>query len=131
MRYLQRYLDERFNFWRVNIDKKPALKVSTMTLADADRIAEALVTDMSPENISCDGELSRPQVQARYTLYKNAASELITLFPDLTRPQWDDGLFDAPVSLKGKFTVGQKVAINHEKLGGRAVGTILKVNRVM
>jgi hypothetical protein len=128
MRYLTQYLDQRFNFWRINIDKKPALTVGNMTLADANRIAESLVGDMSPENISCDGELSRSEVQARYRLYTNAAQELIALFPDLTIPQWDEGLFDAPV--KPSFIVGQKVAVNSAKLGGRAVGTVLKVNRV-
>ena len=129
MRYLKEYLD-RANFWRVNIDKKPAITVDNMTLEDANRLAESLVSDMSPENLSCDGELSHAQVNARYRLYKNAAAELLALFPDLTKPQWDDGLFDAPASLKGQFRVGQKVAINHERLGGRAVGTVLKINRV-
>jgi hypothetical protein len=131
MRYLKQYLDERVNFWRVNIDKKPALTVDTMTLADANRLAESLVGDMSPENISCDGELSRSQVQARYRLYTNAAQELIAKFPDLTIPKWDEGLFDAPAPVaKPSFIVGQKVAVNSPKLGGRAVGTVLKINRV-
>jgi hypothetical protein len=131
MRYLTQYLDQRFNFWRVNIDKKPALTVGNMTLADANRIAESLVGDMSPENISCDGELSRSEVQARYRLYTNAAQELIALFPNLTIPQWDEGLFDVPAPVaKPSFIVGQKVRVNHDKLGGLAVGTVLKVNRV-
>jgi hypothetical protein len=85
---------------------------------------------MSPENVSCDGELSAAQVRARVRLYQNAASQLLQLFPDLTVPQWDDGLFDAPVSLKGKFSKGQKVAVDHPQLGGRQTGFIVKVNRV-
>jgi hypothetical protein len=131
MRYLKQYLDERVNFWRVNIDKKPALTVSTMTLEDANRLAESLVADMSPENISCDGELSRSQVQARYRLYTNAAQELIRQFPDLTIPKWDEGLFDLPSApVKPSFIVGQTVSINHPKLGGYAEGKVLKINRV-
>ena len=128
---LQRYLDERFNFWRVNIDKKPALAVDTMTLDDANKIAESLVCDFSPENLTCDGELSRSQVQARASLYRNAAYELARLFPDLTKPQWDDGLFDAPPSVdKSSFIVGATVHVNHPQLGGRVTGKIVKVNRV-
>ena len=131
MRYLTQYLDQRFNFWRVNIDKKPAITTANMTLEDADRIAESLVADMSPENISCDGELSRSQVQARYRLYTQAAQELIRLFPDLTIPKWDEGLFDMPTApVKPSFTVGQSVSINHPKLGGYAEGRVIKVNRV-
>jgi hypothetical protein len=130
MRYLTQYLDERFNFWRVNIDKKPAITITNMTLDDANRIAESLVGDMSPENVSCDGELSAAQVRARVRLYQNAASQLLELFPNLTVPQWDEGLFDAPVSVKTSFIVGQKVSINHPKLGGYAEGRVLKVNRV-
>ncbi len=130
MRYLTQYLDQRFNFWRVNIDRKPAITVQNMTAEDADRIAESLVCDMSPENVSCDGELSAAQVRARVRLYQNAASELLTLFPNLTRPQWDDGLFDAPVAVKSSFVVGQKVRVNHDKLGGLAEGRVIKVNRV-
>lgn len=130
MRYLDQYLDQRVNFWRVQVDKKPAITASSMTLSDANDIAEKLVCDMSPENISCDGELSRTEVRARYRLYQNAASDLIKLFPNLTVPEYDEGLFDAPVSLKGQFSRGQKVAVNHPQLGGRQTGFIVKVNRV-
>lgn len=130
-KFLTRYLDERVNFWRVNVDKKPALTVATMTLEDANRLAESLVADMSPENLSCDGELSRSQVQARARLYQNAAYELIKRFPDLTIPQWDEGLFDAPSTVdKSAFIVGATVQVNHPQLGGRVSGKIVKVNRV-
>lgn len=130
MRYLTQYLDQRFNFWRINIDKKPAITTANMTLADANRIAESLVGDMSPENISCDGELSRSEVQARYRLYTNAAQELIALFPDLTIPEWSEDLFEARATERASFIVGQTVAVNHVKLGGRVQGRVIKVNRV-
>ena len=130
MRYLNQYLDQRFNFWRVNIDKKPAITTANMTLADANRIAESLVGDMSPENLTCDGELARSEVQRRARMYQNAAVELLKLFPNLTVPDYDEGLFDAPTSVKSSFTVGQTVEVNHVKLGGRVQGRVLKVNRV-
>ena len=129
MRYLTEYLNH-YNFSRRFFEKKPDVTVEFMTLDEANQLAENLAAAYSPENLTCDGELSRAQVQAKVRLYRNAASELMALHPDLTIPQYDEGLFDAGPAVTGSFTVGQKVAINHAKLGGRAVGTILKVNRV-
>lgn len=129
MRYLQTYLD-RYNFARVNFYKKPAITLESMTLDEASQIAESMASEFSPENLTCDGELSRAEVQKRASLLKNAAYQLTQKFPDLPKPQWDDGLFDEFYAVKKAFIVGQKVAINHPRVGGRAVGTILKVNRV-
>jgi hypothetical protein len=129
MRYLNQYLD-RFNFSRVHFHNKPALSVSTMSLDDANRVALDMSSAWSPENLTCDGELSRDQVQARARMIRNAAYELITRFPDLTIPQWSEDLFETPVSVRVAFRAGQKISIDHPKLGGYAVGTILKVNRV-
>ena len=43
------------------------------------RVAESLEADMSPENLTCDGELPRAQVQARYKELTAAAAELVLL----------------------------------------------------
>lgn len=129
MRYLTQYL-ERYNFSRVHFEKRPAITLENMTLKDAESMADSMVCEFSPENLTCDGELPAHQVQARARLLRNAAYELLQKFPDLQKPQWDDGLFDQPVYSQKSFTVGQKVAINHPRVGGRAVGTVLKVNRV-
>lgn len=129
MRYLNQYL-ERYNFGRVHFDKLPALTVDTMTLEDAVKMADHMAMEFSPENLTCDGELSHSQVQARARLLKNAAYELTVKFPDMPNPEWDDGLFDFPRASRKSFTVGQKVTIDHPKVGGRVTGTILKVNRV-
>ena len=129
MRYLKQYL-ERYNFSRVHFEKLPAITLENMTLADAEKMADSMVCEFSPENLTCDGELPAHQVQARASLLKNAAYELMVKFPNLPKPQWDDGLFDQPIYSRKNFSVGQRVAINHPKVGGRAVGTVLKVNRV-
>ena len=129
MRYLSQYLD-RYNFGRVHFSKKPALTLENMTLDDANTLAEDMSAAWSPENLTCDGELSRAQVQQKARLIRNAAYELMVRFPELTVPQWSEDLFEVPADTRRSFTVGQKVSINHPKLGGYAVGTILKVNRV-
>lgn len=48
------------------------------------RIAEIIDGELSPENLTCDGELSRSQVQARYRELTKAAQELKALDPTVT-----------------------------------------------
>ena len=45
------------------------------------RIAEIIDSALSPENLTCDGELSRSQVNARYRELTAAASDLQKLDP--------------------------------------------------
>ena len=42
-------------------------------------IARMLDADLSPENLTCDGELSRTQINARYKTLTAAAQELMRL----------------------------------------------------
>ena len=51
---------------------------------DRQRIAEILDSSLSPENLTCDGELSRSQVQARYRELMAVARELKTFDPKVT-----------------------------------------------
>ena len=128
MKHLEQYLN-RVNFARVHFHKKPAYTIGALTRVDAEAIAESLCCDASPENVTCDGEASRADVQAKMRLYRNAAADLLSLYP-MIKPQWDDmGLFDAAPEVKS-FIVGDRVSINHPKLGGYAEGKVLKVNRV-
>jgi len=45
------------------------------------RIADALDADLSPENLTCDGELPRAEVSRRYKTLTKAAQELVQLDP--------------------------------------------------
>jgi hypothetical protein len=47
------------------------------------RIADALDADLSPENLSCDGELPRAEVQRRYKSLREAAVQLTALDPQV------------------------------------------------
>ena len=51
--------------------------------ADRQRIAEMIDADLSPENLTCDGERSRAQVQARYDTLVKAAQDLYRLDPNV------------------------------------------------
>ena len=51
---------------------------------DRQRIAQSLDSDLSPENLTCDGELRGAEVKKRYNFLTRAASELKALDPSVT-----------------------------------------------
>lgn len=60
-------------------------ELSLQNASDRKRIAENIDCDLSPENLTCDGELPRSQVQARYKELTTAAKELIKLDPTVAQ----------------------------------------------
>ena len=69
---------ERKNAFAKLFGSKP---LSLLNAQDRQRIADSIDAELSPENLSCDGELSRSQVQARYRALTAAAKELKQLDP--------------------------------------------------
>jgi hypothetical protein len=51
------------------------------THADRQRVADCIDSDLSPENLTCDGELPRSVVNAKYKELVCAASQLKKLDP--------------------------------------------------
>jgi hypothetical protein len=56
-------------------------QVSLLNKADRQSIANSLDADLSPENLTCDGELPRAEVARRYKTLTKAAQELVQLDP--------------------------------------------------
>jgi hypothetical protein len=79
MSALNTYLDRKNSFAKLFGQKALSLQVA----ADRQRIADSIDADMSPENLTCDGELPRSQVQARYRALMAAAKELKKLDPSV------------------------------------------------
>jgi hypothetical protein len=75
MRSLKAYVDQK-NAWNA-IFKGRQLDIDNP--ADRQRIASMIDSDLSPENLSCDGELSRSAVNAKYRQLQAAAKELLKL----------------------------------------------------
>jgi hypothetical protein len=50
---------------------------------DRQKIADSIDSDLSPENLTCDGELPRSLVQSRYNELTKAARELQKLDPSV------------------------------------------------
>lgn len=74
---------EQENKWSAMFNKnyKP---LSLLNAADRQRIAEIIDCKLSPENLSCDGELPRAEVNRRYRQLTRCAQELLSIDPSVT-----------------------------------------------
>ena len=77
---LEAYVEQK-NSWGKLFGSKP---LSLLNAVDRQRIADSIDSELSPENLTCDGELPRGQVQARYRTLTRAAQELQSIDPAVT-----------------------------------------------
>ncbi len=77
---LEQYVEQK-NSWGKLFGSKP---LSLLSAADRQKIADSIDADLSPENLTCDGELPRSQVQARYKMLTRAAQELQSIDSSVT-----------------------------------------------
>jgi hypothetical protein len=77
---LEAYVEQRNAYAKI-FGKAP---LSLLNAADRQRIADMIDGDLSPENLTCDGELSRSAVQAKYRQLTRAAQELQSIDPSVT-----------------------------------------------
>jgi hypothetical protein len=74
---LEQYVDGK-NRWGKLFGNRP---LSLLNAADRQKIADSIDADLSPENLTCDGELPRSQVQSRYNFLTRCARELQSIDP--------------------------------------------------
>ena len=77
---IEQYVADK-NRWNA-IFKGPQL--SLLNAKDRQRVANMLDADLSPENLTCDGELSGFQVRAKAKFLNRAAEELQSIDPSVT-----------------------------------------------
>lgn len=77
MKALQAYVESK-NKWAQIFGGK---QLSLQSAADRKRIAEMIDADLSPENLTCDGELPASQVRAKHANLTKVALELNKLDP--------------------------------------------------
>ena len=77
MSALQKYIDQK-NRWNAIFKGK---QYEIKTAQGRQEVANCLDSDLSPENLTCDGELPRSQVQAKYRALTAAAKDLQKLDP--------------------------------------------------
>jgi hypothetical protein len=58
-------------------------QLSLQNAQDRQELANAIDSELSPENLSCDGELPMSQVRARYRSLTTIASELKAFDPNV------------------------------------------------
>ena len=76
---LEAYVEQRNAYAKI-FGRAP---LSLLKAEDRQRIADMIDGDLSPENLTCDGELSRSAVQAKYRQLTRAAQELLSIDPSV------------------------------------------------
>ena len=77
MKELKEYVNQK-NSWNAIFNKKG---LSLTSAEDRQRIADMIDSDLSPENLTCDGELPRGTVIARHKQLTKVAKQLLALDP--------------------------------------------------
>jgi hypothetical protein len=85
MKALTAYISQQ-NKWNAMF-KGPQYEIETHE--GRKRVAEMIDAALSPENLTCDGELPRSQVQARYRALTAAAKDLIKLDPSVAQYMYE------------------------------------------
>jgi hypothetical protein len=80
MKELKEYVNQK-NSWNAIFNKKG---MSLSSSEDRQRIADMIDSDLSPENLSCDGELPGNVINARYKQLITVAKQLKALDPTVS-----------------------------------------------
>lgn len=81
MKALQTFIDQK-NHWN-SFFKGEQYEIKTAQ--GRKRVAEMIDSSLSPENLTCDGELPRAEVNRRYKELTTAAKQLIQLDPSVAQ----------------------------------------------
>ena len=76
---LKAYVDQR-NSWN-SVFNRNHKKLCLTSAEDRQKIANIIDSELSPENLTCDGELPRATVAARYKQLNKVAKQLLALDP--------------------------------------------------
>jgi len=77
---IEQYVERKNSFAKLFGTKT----LSLLNAKDRQAIADSLDSDLSPENLTCDGEVRGAQLQAKYRFLTRAAQELQSIDPSVT-----------------------------------------------
>ena len=83
MKALQAYIDQQNKWNSLFSGNKVVYEVNTAK--GREFVARNIDAALSPENLSCDGELPRAEVNRRYRALTGAARDLIKLDPSMAQ----------------------------------------------
>jgi len=81
MKELKAYVDQR-NSWN-SVFNRNYKKLCLTSAEDRQKIANTIDSELSPENLTCDGELPRATVIARHKQLTKVAKQLLALDPSV------------------------------------------------
>jgi hypothetical protein len=68
---------EKENFLK-DLWKKPRYDIKNLTVENAKELLQRLESNLSPEVLTCDGELKKSEVNRRFKLFTSAKKELLS-----------------------------------------------------
>jgi hypothetical protein len=91
MKALQAYIDRQNKYQALFRGQRTEPLYEIQTEAGRLRVAKMIDCALSPENLSCDGELPRAEVNRRYRELNAAATALIQLDPSMAQHMYEFG----------------------------------------
>ena len=88
MQALNDYVAQK-NYW--NSLFQNATQLDLNSAQDRKTIAQSIDSELSPENLTCDGELPASQVRARYNKLMTVAKQLQKLDPTVAQYMYEFG----------------------------------------
>ena len=85
MKALTTFIDNKNRYAALFKGQRTEPLYEVQTAAGRRRVAEMIDCALSPENLSCDGELSRTETNRRYRELNAAATALIKLDPNMAQ----------------------------------------------
>jgi len=85
MKALQEFIAQK-NHWNSFFQGE---QFEIKTAKGRQRVADMIDSSLSPENLTCDGELPRAEVNRRYKELSTAAKQLKKLDPSVTFYEWE------------------------------------------
>lgn len=85
MKALQEFIAQK-NHWNSFFQGE---QYEIKTAKGRQRVADMIDSSLSPENLTCDGELPRAEVNRRYKELSTAAKQLKKLDPSVTFYEWE------------------------------------------
>ena len=86
MKALQKFIEQK-NHWNSFFKGE---QYEIQTAKGRQRVADMIDAALSPENLTCDGELPRAEVNRRYKELVTAAKQLKQLDPAVTFYEWEE-----------------------------------------
>jgi len=91
MKALQIYIDRQNKYQALFRGQRTEPLYEIQTAAGRRRVADMIDCALSPENLSCDGELPRGEVNRRYRELTAAARDLVKLDPSMAQHMYEFG----------------------------------------